>query len=95
MSDAVLTERDGRVIRITLNRPDTRNALSADVVTALVAALESANDDPTLSCVVLSGAGRGFSSGGNLAEIKAMTCEQNMSQEDIYQWYRTGIQKIP
>jgi len=35
MNDAVLSKREGRVMRLTLNRPDTRNALSADLVSAL------------------------------------------------------------
>lgn len=95
MTESVLQERTGRVLKLTLNRPDTRNALSKDLVSSLVTALTQANDDSSLSCVVITGAGKGFSSGGNLAEIKAMTNEDQMSQDEIYQWYRNGIQQIP
>ena len=70
MNDSVLVDRNERIAKITLNRPATRNALSRDLVDALVDALETADKDPEISCVILNGAGKGFSSGGNLAEIK-------------------------
>lgn len=95
MSAAVEYQQTGRVVGLRLNRPDTRNALSADVVDALVEGLQRANADSDVSCVVISGAGKGFSSGGNLAEIKAMTAEQKMSEEQIVAWYENGIQRIP
>jgi len=80
---------------LLLNRPDTRNALSIDVIEDLVSGLNRANDDTSVSCVVISGAGKGFSSGGNLNEIKAMTTTQNMSEAELKAWYTDGIQRIP
>ena len=50
MSDPVLYRQQGRVAIITLNRPDTRNALSDDLVPALIEALNRANDDAGVSC---------------------------------------------
>lgn len=95
MSESVLYRQTGRVVYLTLNRPDTRNALSLDVVDALVGGLERANADTSVSCTVLSGAGKGFSSGGNLSEIRAMTADQHMSELEIEDWYTSGIQRIP
>lgn len=97
MSDAVTYRQQdqGRCVFLTLNRPDTRNALSKDVVEELVAGLQRAHDDHSVSCVVISGAGKGFSSGGNLQEIRAMTTTDNMSAEQIEDWYHSGIQRIP
>jgi enoyl-CoA hydratase/carnithine racemase len=95
MSDPVLYEQQGRIVTLTMNRPDTRNALSADLVEGIVAALERANADSGVSCVIITGAGKGFSSGGNLPEIKAMTTTDNMSEEEIVRWYEDGIQTIP
>lgn len=46
MTDAVLYELNDRIATITLNRPDTRNALSDEVVPALIAQLERAEADP-------------------------------------------------
>ena len=95
MADAVTLEKDGRIARVTLNRPDTLNALSEDVVEALVAALTEVDADESVACVVLTGAGRSFSSGGNLREIKALTKDQGMDAVTVERWYRNGIQRIP
>ncbi len=93
MTDAVLYEAADRIARITLNRPGTRNALSDDVVPALIAALHRADDDRHISCVILTGAGKSFSAGGNLNEIRKLSAEND--EEHIADWYRNGIQRIP
>lgn len=95
MSDAVLYEQTGRVVALTLNRPDTRNALSIDVVEGLVGGLERADADPGVSCVVILANGKGFSSGGNLHELKGLTKTEGRSPEQVAEWYETGIQRIP
>jgi 2-(1,2-epoxy-1,2-dihydrophenyl)acetyl-CoA isomerase len=50
----------------TLNRPDKKNATSKEMLEALRTALEQANDDETIRCFVLTGAGNAFCSGGDL-----------------------------
>ncbi len=95
MSDVVLYDKQDRVVTITLNKPETRNALSTDLCAALVEAMKKADADKGVSCVVLAANGKSFSSGGNLHEIKAMTAEQNMTPLQIEEWYKTGIQRIP
>lgn len=91
----VLFERSGRIVTLTLNRPDTRNALSADVVDALVDGLEKANADRSVSCVIVAGAGESFCAGGNLHELRDLTVARNLSEPELANWYRTGIQRIP
>src|SRR3954449_5012078 len=55
------------VATITLNQPDTRNALSNEVLSELIAAFEAARDDDAVRCVVLTSShDRVFSSGANL-----------------------------
>ena len=67
MSDAeVLIENDGGVRIITLNRPDRLNALTSSIMAPLVEATADAARDPSVGCVVVTGAGRGFCSGGDL-----------------------------
>lgn len=95
MTEPVLYEQNGRVVTLTLNQPETRNALSHDLVADLVAKLNRANDDESVSCLVITGAGKSFSSGGNLKEIRAMTQERNLSTNEIRRWYTEGIQNIP
>ena len=95
MSKSVLYEQDKRIVQITLNRPDTRNALSEDIIDELVNSLKKADKDKNVGCIILTGAGKSFSSGGNLQEIKNMTTKDNMSLTELEDWYRFGIQKIP
>jgi hypothetical protein len=65
----VLAERSGDRLTIVLNRPANRNALSVEMRDALCEALELAVADPAIRTVSISGAGRCFSVGGDLAEF--------------------------
>jgi enoyl-CoA hydratase len=65
-TDAVLTEQRGRILLITLNRPEARNAINGALAHGLWSAVQRLNDDATLTAGVLTGAGRGFSSGMDL-----------------------------
>ena len=62
----VLYEKDGRIARITLNRPDVLNAIDGDLPKALADCVERANADPGVHVIVLSGAGRAFCAGYDL-----------------------------
>ncbi len=68
---AVLTDRRGRVLVITLNRPDQRNAINAAVAAGIAGALDELDADPDLSIGVLTGAGRGFCAGMDLKAFVA------------------------
>ncbi len=70
MSEPVLLERvaDG-VASLTLNRPEKRNALNAELVSALKEALDRAAADPSVRVVALAGAGKDFCAGADLAEL--------------------------
>ncbi|MCX5059095.1 MULTISPECIES: enoyl-CoA hydratase/isomerase family protein [Streptomyces] len=68
-ADPVLVCRDGDVLRVTLNRPERHNAYGRELRDALVAALDLALLDDTLTEVVLSGNGPSFCSGGDLGEF--------------------------
>src|SRR2546429_8836653 len=70
-NDAVLTERRDGVLLITLNRPDARNAVNAAVAEGVAAALDDLDADDALSVGVLTGAGKGFSSGMDLKAFVA------------------------
>jgi enoyl-CoA hydratase len=64
----LLTEEANGVRLITLNRPDARNALSAELMDRLVEALHAAEDDPDVRAVVLTGADPAFCAGVDLRE---------------------------
>ncbi len=74
MSDsepAVLTERRGNVLLVTLNRPEARNAVNAALAAGIAGALEELDADRELSLGVLTGAGKGFSAGMDLKAFVA------------------------
>jgi enoyl-CoA hydratase len=62
----VLTERRGRVLVVTLNRPEQRNAVNLTVAQGIASALDELDTDADLSLGVLTGAGRGFCAGMDL-----------------------------
>ena len=62
----VLYDVDGRIARITLNRPEAMNAIDDEVPALLAAAVARANADAAVHVIVLSGAGRAFSAGYDL-----------------------------
>jgi enoyl-CoA hydratase len=64
--EAVLTEQRGRVLLITLNRPEAMNAINGALAHGLWNAVQRLNDDSGLTAGVLTGAGRGFSAGMDL-----------------------------
>src|SRR2546421_13067825 len=64
----VLVSLDAGVLTITLNRPEKLNALNPEMLSALRAALERATDEPEIRALLLTGAGRGFCTGQDLAE---------------------------
>jgi len=68
VSDCVLLEVDNAVATITLNRPQARNALTADVKKALLGTLAVCGPDPAVRAVVLTGAGGAFCAGQDLRE---------------------------
>lgn len=72
MSEAVLTGRDGAVTTLTLNRPQKRNALSAELIDGMLAALRTARDDGT-RLLILRGAGEGFSGGFDFGGLDAQS----------------------
>jgi len=63
---AVLSERRGHVLVITLNRPEARNAINLSVAEGIAQALEALDADDELSVGVLTGAGKGFCAGMDL-----------------------------
>ncbi|MEX2194200.1 MAG: crotonase/enoyl-CoA hydratase family protein [Thermoleophilaceae bacterium] len=64
--EAVLTQRRGRVLLITLNRPDARNAVNGALAEGVASALGELDTEDELQAGVLTGAGKGFSAGMDL-----------------------------
>ncbi len=72
-SRTILYHVDGTVARLTLNRPDKRNALNDALIAELKDALRQANDDPAVRVAVITGAGADFCSGADLAALQKIS----------------------
>src|SRR5260221_12262588 len=71
MEPVLLTATADRVVTLTLNRPEARNALNVELMTALVDAFHAAEADDDVAAVVLTGAGKAFCAGLDLREVGA------------------------
>jgi len=81
-SSPILYQADGRIARITLNRPDKLNAINDEMPPLLNDAVSRANDDDTIHVIVVSGAGRAFCSGYDL-ELYAETPRPCPGSQDM------------
>ena len=65
-TEHLIFEKENGVAVLTMNRPEARNAMSGEMNEAMRATLEEVELDPTVRCVVLTGAGKGFCAGGDV-----------------------------
>lgn len=97
MSEDILKyEKDGRVVVLTINRPEIRNSVSApDMIDAIEKAADRLTRDHEVSCAIITGAGTAFSSGGNVKEMAERAPKMQEYPAGTRHWYREGIQRIP
>jgi enoyl-CoA hydratase/carnithine racemase len=97
LSDLVVYEASGDgIVTLTLNRPELRNPISdMPMVEALLGALERLDNDPSARVAILTGAGKGFSSGGNIQEMKPGGSLNAGSPVKTRAGYKRGIQRLP
>ncbi|MGA9796992.1 MAG: crotonase/enoyl-CoA hydratase family protein [Rhizomicrobium sp.] len=92
---ALLFEKEGHVVTLTINRPDTRNPLGEDGDGDLFAdACARINADRDVRCAILTGAGKAFSAGGNLKSMKERSGTFAGVGVHIRERYRNGIHRI-
>lgn len=82
MTDSILSERRGTVTWLTLNRPKIHNAFDDTLIAALTDALERADADPDVRCVVLTGNGSCFSAGADLNWMRGMASASEQDNLD-------------
>lgn len=92
---ALLFEKDGPVVTLTINRPESRNPLGEDGDGDLFAqACARINTDRTVRCAILTGAGPAFSAGGNVKAMRERSGAFAGAGVHIRERYRTGIHRI-
>ena len=83
MADVVLTEVNGKVGLITINRPEALNALNNDVMDGIAKAVEGFEADETIACIVLTGNEKAFAAGADIAFMKDFSYVQNYKSNFI------------
>jgi enoyl-CoA hydratase/carnithine racemase len=96
MGDFICRETHGKVAVLTINRPDSLNAIGTlEDCDDFVRAIEAVGDDRQISAMVLTGKGRAFSAGGNLKAMKdKIGIGPGAQPSDTRDTYRRGVQRI-
>ncbi len=69
MYETIMLKKDGRLAYLVLNRPDSMNAINAKMMKELADCLETLKNDYSIQAVIIYGAGRAFSAGGDIKEM--------------------------
>ncbi|MFL6159721.1 MAG: enoyl-CoA hydratase/isomerase family protein [Marmoricola sp.] len=78
----VLSSDHGSIRLLTLNRPEVRNAIDVPLRVALAEALEAASADDSVRCIVLTGAGASFCSGGDISSMVRQSPEKTLPRAE-------------
>ncbi|PZC49593.1 MAG: 2-(1,2-epoxy-1,2-dihydrophenyl) acetyl-CoA isomerase [Chloroflexi bacterium] len=85
MPDTVLLDqRSDGVLLVTLNRPESLNAINTELSTALRETLAAAAQDPDVRCVALTGAGRAFCAGGDVKSMRERSYQEGLGSDGEY-----------
>ncbi len=96
MSNTVLSEREGAVVLVTLNRPDKLNALNAELLAALETTFAELSADSSIACAILTGAGeKAFAAGADIAAMAEMSTEQARAFSETGHRVCSRIEKAP
>ncbi|TDK41187.1 enoyl-CoA hydratase/isomerase family protein [Antarcticimicrobium luteum] len=89
-SDPILLETDGATATLTINRPETLNALDTATISAMNTALDRVEADPEIRVLIFTGAGRAFIAGGDIADLNSRRGLPHYEQfaEDIHKLFR-------
>lgn len=92
---AVLYSTADGVATVTLNRPDVLNALSGELMEQMAQAVQQASTDPAVRAVVVTGAGRAFSAGADLASSSGGTGDPGATLRKRYHPVIEGLRGMP
>jgi len=93
-SPVLAWDRDGAVVTLTLNRPETRNMISGELTDALVQACARIQVDISIKCAILTANGPVFCAGGNLKAMHARTHHFAGNAAEMRAYYDTGVQRL-
>ncbi len=91
----LLVEQKGQSLWITLNRPESSNAYSTGMVSALVEVIRHADIDTSIRAIVITGSGKNFCAGGDIKAMRGKTGMFAGESNELRETYQSGIQQIP
>jgi methylglutaconyl-CoA hydratase len=95
---SLVVQQDGPIAHVTLNRPEVRNALNADVIGELGAWAESVRSGSHVRAAVLSGAGSVFSAGADvewMARSLSYTADENVADAELLSRMLAALNRLP
>ena len=93
-STTVLLRKEGNVAIITLNRPDRYNAITEEMKWALIRTLDAVQTDKTVKCIILTGAGRGFCAGADMADLDALGVDPQQIRDNLIMVYGSVVRML-
>jgi enoyl-CoA hydratase/carnithine racemase len=94
-TDVVLAERDGAVGIARLNRPDARNALSAELMERLTELVEAWDADDEVRCIVIAGSDDYFAAGADIKAMRDRSFQEAMTTPTATYWTRIAACRTP
>jgi enoyl-CoA hydratase/carnithine racemase len=82
-----------RILRLTFDRPETFNSVDAQTRTQLTNIWRDINDDPDINAVIVTGAGKAFSAGGDFELIKGLLDDRVAPHGDLARGERSRLQR--
>lgn len=89
----VLYEKKDQIAYVTINRPETLNALNCDVLNELIYLMKNVNVDSEVRVVILTGAGRSFVAGADISQMRGLTTEEGRDMTRLGQECMALIEK--
>lgn len=94
-SSHLLVKKENYSLWITLNRPESSNAFSSEMISELVDCLYHADSDNDIRVIIITGAGKHFCAGGDVKDMQNKTGMFAGESNELRERYKRGIQQIP
>ncbi len=93
--ETILTETDGAVGIVTLNRPQALNALNAKLIDELVDALRAFDADDAIGCMIITGSEKAFAAGADITEMASRSFADVYGEDFLARWDRVATMRKP
>jgi enoyl-CoA hydratase len=95
MSNFVITQTDGHVGVVTLNRPEVLNALSIELMDELISVMEAFDCDPNIRVIVMAGSEKAFAAGADIGDMAEASLLDMYERNNLARWVRIKAVRKP